>query len=78
MIRFYNEDLEDIREHRKKIIAEKGEDFDLRISYMSEKSKFMPLLSSLYSSGAPLEEIKALLPDVLITSQFTRQTQRRR
>ncbi|MCL1994019.1 MAG: PoNi-like cognate immunity protein [Spirochaetes bacterium] len=68
MIRYMNEEIERSNIRIAKIAAEKGEDFiGVKRGYIRKKSNYMSLLNSLYSSGAPISEIKTLYPSVVET-----------
>ena len=68
MIRYMNEEIELSKSRVMKVIAEKGEDFiGVKRGRLRQTSCYMSLISSLYSSGAPIDEIKTLFPAVLET-----------
>jgi len=68
MIRFTREEIEEAKEVTAEVIVAKGEDFyGVRRGFIRQRSLNMSLLNCLYSSGAPIDEIKSLLPDILET-----------
>jgi len=68
MIRYMNEEIELSKSRVMKVIAEKGEDFiGVKRGRLRQTSCYMSLISSLYSSGAPIDEIKTLFPSALGT-----------
>lgn len=61
MFNYLNEEIEWSKEIILKVIQEKGDDFKgVKIGYLRLNALYMMLLNSLYSSGAPIEEIKKL------------------
>ena len=68
MLNYITEELEWSKSSTIEIIKEKGADFHgVKIGYLEQRTYYIMMINSLYSSGEPIDEIKAIFPDALET-----------
>ena len=68
MFNYLTEEIEWSKNSTLEVIKEKGEDFHgVAIGYLEQKTNYMMMINALYSSGAPIDEIKKIFPDALET-----------